>query len=72
MSFLTTTSITQFRNFITYSYVYYNCTQGHNGFRCKQVCESVWFKIYNATAATDYVQNCDKIFFKKYGDISYL
>lgn len=53
------------------SHVLSNCTQTETGFRCTSTIESVWFKIVNATAATEFITTCDRVFYKKYGDITY-
>ena len=55
---------------ITNSNVYSNCVKVVKGYKCIETCESVWFKIYNATAALEYVHDCDKVFYEKYGDIT--
>ena len=46
-----------------------NCVKLTNGYKCLETCESIWFKINNAEHAVEYVQNCDKVFYRKFGDI---
>jgi len=38
---------------------------------CDRTCDSVWFKIVNATDAAYYAKICDKIFLSKYADVTY-
>lgn len=46
-----------------------NCVREETRFRCVRTCESVWFKIWNVTAAGKYGEKCDKAFIGKYGNI---
>ena len=48
-----------------------NCTYGESTYDCTAITESIWFKIGNATTAKEYVTDCDPIFYKKYGDVTY-
>lgn len=48
-----------------------NCTKNESVFNCISITESVWFKIVNPEAAKAYVTTCDRVFYKKYGDITY-
>ena len=47
------------------------CTKTEEGYDCSLVCESIWFKVWNATAAGDYGKYCDKGLIGKYGNILY-
>ncbi|KAK8798037.1 hypothetical protein WA171_005565, partial [Blastocystis sp. BT1] len=62
------------RNCSMYSYYYHyvlsNCSKVETGYRCKNTCESVWFKIDNKTEAKLYADKCDPIFQKKYADVT--
>lgn len=51
------------------SYVLTDCKHLEGKYECTQMCESVWFKIWNATAAEEFVQVCDKAFIGKYADV---
>ena len=53
------------------SYVLSDCSKVDAGYTCKSTCESVWFKIENKTEAKTFVEKCDPIFQKKYGDITW-
>ena len=53
------------------SYVLSDCSKVEAGYTCKSTCESVWFKIENKTEAKTFVEKCDPIFQKKYGDITW-
>ena len=39
-----------------------NCMTTESGFKCLNTCESVWFKVWNATAADFFGEHCDKAF----------
>ncbi|KAK8801894.1 hypothetical protein WA588_006178 [Blastocystis sp. NMH] len=52
-----------------YHHVLSNCVREETKFRCVRTCESVWFKIWNVTAAGKYGEKCDKAFIGKYGNI---
>lgn len=52
------------------SYILTDCVESDKKFKCIRTCESVWFKIWNTTAAGEYGQKCDKSFIGKYGDIT--
>ena len=54
------------------SYVLSDCSKVDAGYTCKSTCESVWFKIENKTEAKTFVEKCDPIFQKKYGDITWV
>ena len=54
------------------SHVLSNCTKEESTFNCISTCESIWFKIGNATTAKEFVSECDPIFYKKYGDVMYI
>ena len=51
------------------SYVLSDCKKKENDFDCVSTCESVWFKIWNTTAAGTMTENCDKIFVGKYANV---
>ena len=51
------------------SYVLSDCKTRNNEFSCLSTCESVWFKIWNATASGSLVEGCDKVFFGQYGNV---
>ena len=52
-----------------YSYVLSDCKNTNNELNCLSTCESVWFKVWNATAGGSMVEGCDKIFFGQYGNV---
>lgn len=52
------------------SYALTNCQNNEVGYECTSTCESVWFRIDNATSAKEYADHCDPIFLKKFADIS--
>ncbi|KAK8809182.1 hypothetical protein WA171_001305 [Blastocystis sp. BT1] len=53
-----------------YHYALTNCHNNEVGYECTSTCESVWFRIDNATSAKEYADHCDPIFLKKFADIS--
>lgn len=55
---------------LIHSYVLSDCVQVEAGYNCLSTCESVWFKIDNATQAKSYAEKCDPIFLKKFGDVT--
>ena len=44
------------------SYVLSDCDRTEKEFKCVSTCESVWFKIWNITAAGSIGAACDKAF----------
>ena len=46
-----------------------DCKKTENGFDCLSTCESVWFKIWNITAAGSTGAACDKIFIGQYANV---
>ena len=44
---------------LIHSYVLSDCVQVEAGYSCLSTCESVWFKIDNATQAESYAEKCD-------------
>ena len=51
------------------SYVLSDCKTAEDGFSCLSTCESVWFKIWNTTAAGSMTEVCDKIFIGQYANV---
>ena len=45
------------------------CTLSEDRYVCESVCESVWFKVWNVTAAGPYGETCDPAFLGQYGNI---
>ena len=52
-----------------YHYVVNTCTLSEDRYVCESVCESVWFKVWNVTAAGPYGETCDPAFLGQYGNI---
>lgn len=52
------------------SYVLSDCQRTEKGFNCTRTCESVWFKIWNVTAAEPLGSACDKAFDGQYADLT--
>ena len=48
------------------------CTLSEDRYVCESVCESVWFKVWNVTAAGPYGETCDPAFLGQYGNILYI
>ena len=46
-----------------------DCKTVEKGFHCLNTCESVWFKIWNTTAAGTIVDACDKEFIGQYANV---
>ena len=46
-----------------------DCETTENGFNCVSTCESLWFKIWNTTAADIIADICDKEFVGKYVNV---
>lgn len=59
-------------SFFYNSNVLSDCKQTDTGFKCTCTIESAWFKIINAEAAKEFVTSCDPVFYKKYGDVTYI
>ena len=53
------------------SYVLSDCDRTEKEFKCVSTCESVWFKIWNITAAGSIGAACDKAFIGKYENVMY-
>ena len=53
------------------SYVLSDCDRTEKEFKCVSTCESVWFKIWNITAAGSIGATCDKVFIGKYENVMY-
>ena len=53
------------------SYVLSDCDRTEKEFKCVSTCESVWFKIWNITAAGSIGAACDKAFIGKYESVMY-
>ena len=53
------------------SYVLSDCDRTEKEFKCVSTCESVWFKIWNITAAGSIGAACDKVFIGKYENVMY-
>ena len=51
------------------SYVLSHCQKTDKGFNCTRTCESVWFKIWNVTAAEPLGSACDKAFVGQYANV---
>ena len=56
-------------NSMTSSYVLSDCQSIETGFKCTSTCESVWFKLWNVTAAGATGASCDKVFIGKYANV---
>lgn len=56
-------------NDLVTSYVLTDCKHFESKYECTRTCESIWFKIWNVTAAEEFVQVCDKEFIGRYADI---
>ncbi|KAK8808723.1 hypothetical protein WA588_004367 [Blastocystis sp. NMH] len=52
-----------------YHYVVNTCTLSEDRYVCESVCESVWFKVWNVTAAGPYGETCNPAFLGQYGNI---
>ncbi|KAK8803122.1 hypothetical protein WA588_002278, partial [Blastocystis sp. NMH] len=52
-----------------YHYVLSDCDRTEKEFKCVSTCESVWFKIWNITAAGSIGAACDKAFIGKYENV---
>ena len=53
------------------SYVLSDCEKKEREFKCVSTCESVWFKIWNITAAGTMSDICDKVFIGQYENVVY-
>ena len=54
------------------SYVLTDCKKNNTSFECTATTDSIWFKITNTTSAKEFVYTCDSVFYKKYGDITFV
>ena len=52
-------------------YVLRDCETSKLGYDCVSTCDSVWFKIWNATAAGPLTTICDKAFIGRYANVMY-
>ncbi|KAK8816026.1 hypothetical protein WA538_005144 [Blastocystis sp. DL] len=52
-----------------FHYVLSDCKRSENKHTCTRTCESIWFKIWNVTAAKQFVDFCDKEFIGRYADV---
>ena len=57
------------RNGIPLSTDYIIYDKEKNKKTCTRTCESIWFKIWNVTAAKQFVDFCDKEFIGRYADV---